>query len=162
MKTNIVISLDTRRPKLDGTFPLVLRLGHHRKTITISLGLSLKREDWDENKRLIKKSYTGTESIARINNYIQKKKAEAMEIIVKLWESGELDTLSINALKNYIIKPNDQSSFYQFTEHLIIDLKKSNRFGTANSYQQTLNSIRSFNKNRDLDLKDISPTFLSK
>ncbi len=162
MKTNIVISLDTRRPKLDGTFPLVLRLGHHRKTITISLGLSLKREDWDENKRLIKKSYTGTESIARINNYIQKKKAEAMEIIVKLWESGELDTLSINALKNYIIKPNDQSSFYQFTEHLIIDLKKSNRFGTANSYQQTLNSIRSFNKNRDLDLKDISYTFLSK
>ncbi len=162
MKTNIVISLDTRRPKLDGTFPLVLRLAHHRKTITISLGLSLKREDWDENKRLIKKSYTGTESIARINNYIQKKKAEAMEIIVKLWESGELDTLSINALKNYIIKPNDQSSFYQFTEHLIIDLKKSNRFGTANSYQQTLNSIRSFNKNRDLDLKDISYTFLSK
>jgi len=162
MKTNIVISLDTRRPKLDGTFPLVLRLGHHRKTITISLGLSLKREDWDENKRLIKKSYTGAESIARINNYIQKKKAEAMEIIVKLWESGELDTLSINALKNYIIKPNDQSSFYQFTEHLIIDLKKSNRFGTANSYQQTLNSIRSFHKNRDLDLKDISYTFLSK
>ncbi|MBK8875503.1 MAG: hypothetical protein IPN13_16935 [Bacteroidetes bacterium] len=93
-----------------------------KPSLFISLGLSLK-EKIGMKIKTNKKSYTGTESIARINNYIQKKKAEAMEIIVKLWESGELDTLSINALKNYIIKPNDQSSFYQFTEHLIIDLK---------------------------------------
>lgn len=162
MNSNVVLSLDTRRQKQDGTFPLILRLGHQRKTLGISLGISLKKEDWDENKRLIKKSFIGTESVARLNNYIQKKKAEAMEIIVKLSESGELDSISIIDLRNRISKPTGQSSFYNFTDQLIHDLRKSNRIGTANSYQQTLNSLKNFSKNRELSLKEITFSFLSK
>jgi hypothetical protein len=48
IKTNIKISLDTRRVKKDGSFPLILRLTHGRNTIPISLGYSIPIQDWNE------------------------------------------------------------------------------------------------------------------
>lgn len=161
MNTNVVISLDTRRKKQDGTYPLVLRLGHHRKTIPISIGLSLKESDWDEQKRIIKKSYIGKETVARLNNLIQKRKADALSIIVKLSETNELDTLSILDLKNKIHRPVTQQSFFLFAAEIVEELKRANRFGTANSYQQVINGLRKFSKGKDLLFKDITYHFLT-
>ena len=59
MNTNIVISLDTRRKRKDGSYPIILRLSHKRKTIPISLGVTVPLEYWDKKKRLVKKSYKG-------------------------------------------------------------------------------------------------------
>lgn len=55
MNTNIVVSLDTRRKKKDGTYPVILRLGHNKQTTSISIGISVDEKDWDEKKSLIKK-----------------------------------------------------------------------------------------------------------
>ena len=61
--THIVISLDTRKKKKDGTYPLVMRVGHINRTTAIPLKISLHIKDWDEEKRHVKNSYTGTESV---------------------------------------------------------------------------------------------------
>ncbi|HEY2727647.1 MAG TPA: Arm DNA-binding domain-containing protein, partial [Parafilimonas sp.] len=97
--TNVVISLDTRKKKKDGTYPLVMRLGHIDRTTTIPLKIGLHKKDWDEDKRQIKNSYVGTTSVTRLNNQIQKKKAEALDIIFKLKEVNQLERLSITTLR---------------------------------------------------------------
>jgi integrase/recombinase XerD len=43
--TSVKISLDTRRAKADGTYPLILRLTHKRKTTSIKTGIHLRKED---------------------------------------------------------------------------------------------------------------------
>src|SRR3954465_520470 len=105
MSTNIVIALDTRRAKTDGTYPIVMRLGHNRRTTSIPLNISVKEKDWDDKSRTVRKSYSGTGSVARLNNIIQKRRADAMDIIVKLEEADELNNLSLVAIRDRIDKP---------------------------------------------------------
>ena len=95
MNTNVVISLDTRRAKKDGTYPVIMRLGHNAQTTSIPIGISVSDKDWDEKKRAVKKSYKGVSSVTRLNNQIEKEKTYAMDIILKLYELGTLKTLSI-------------------------------------------------------------------
>lgn len=162
MTTNIVISLDTRRAKKDGTYPLVMRLGHQRTTIPIPTGISLKEKDWDEKSRTVKKSFTGVETVSRLNNVIQKKRSEAMDIIVKLHETGQLETLTVADLKDRIYQPAANQSFFYFTEQLINDLKSANKFGTARSYKGVVSVLKEFNNGKDLPFKNITYQFLTR
>lgn len=162
MNTNVVVSLDTRRSKKDGSFPLVLRLGHNRTTIPIPIGYSIKKQDWDESSRTIKRTYTGVETVSRLNNLIQKKRSEAMDIIVKLHEQGELDRLSVLELKARIHQPAAAQSFIHFSKNLIDDLDQAGRFGTAKSYKEALHVLIEFNGQCDLAFKGMTYDFLNK
>ena len=86
MNTNIVITLDTRRQKKDKTYPLIMRLGHNERTTSIQLGINLLVKDWDSINKVVRKSHDGVNAVSRLNNIIQKKKADAMDIIFKLHE----------------------------------------------------------------------------
>jgi integrase/recombinase XerD len=162
MNTNIVISLDTRRAKRDGSYPLVMRLGHNERTTSIPLDIDLHAKDWDEKKRLVKKTYSGTDSISRINNRIQKSKADAMDIILKLHDAGKLEGLSVVELRDKIIKQNSEASFFKYTKEVIKDLQASNRVGTARSYRDVFNVLKGFNAQKDLSFKDVNYKFLIK
>lgn len=162
MNTNIVIALDKRRKKIDGLYPIILRIGHHRTTTAIPLGFHVSEKDWDEKRRMVKKGRQGEETVTRLNNLIYKKRTEAMAIVLKLHESGELDSLSVTGLKARIYKPTSRNSFFVYTEELIQDLKKSNRIGTARSYKHTLSAVRNFWGDSDLPFKSINYDFLTK
>ncbi|MBK8484766.1 MAG: hypothetical protein IPL31_10600 [Saprospiraceae bacterium] len=73
MHTNVLISLDTRRKKADGIYPLVLRIGHFRRTTSISLGYSIPIVDWDKSKRKIKTTSKVVTNIAWLNNFWRRK-----------------------------------------------------------------------------------------
>lgn len=161
--TNVVISLDTRRTKQDGTYPLVLRIGHNKRTTAIPLGVSLFEKDWDEEKRKIKKSYSGTSNITRLTNSIEKKKSDAMDIIVKLDEAGQLQKLSVKELRDKIDRQNTSASFYEFGDKLVQDLIKANRIGTARSYKGVLAVLKTFHgEKKELYFSDITYSFLTK
>lgn len=162
MNTNIVVSLDTRRKKKDGTYPVILRLGHNEKTTSIPIGISIEEKDWDEKKRQIKKSYAGVNSVSRLNNLIQKSKADAMDIILKLQETDILQTLSIISLKERIVQKDAKDSFFEFANQCIADLLKENRVGTARSYKGLVSVLKEFNKGKDLQFREITYEFLSK
>lgn len=162
MNTNIVISLDTRRQKKDGTYPLVMRLGHNERTTAIPLGISLLEKDWDAKNKAVRKSYGGVSSIARLNNTIQKKKAEAMDIIMKLEEKDQLDTLSVAELKDRIYQPEASQSFFNYANFLIEELKKSNRFGSARNYKGVVSVLKDFCGGKDLPFKQLTYQFLCK
>lgn len=162
MNTNVVVSLDIRRAKKDGTYPLVLRLGHNERTTSIPLGISLQQKDWDDKSRSVKKSYEGTSSISRINNLIQKKKSEAMDIILKLHENEQLQILSLQALKDRIANSNANQSFFTFTNAQITELIKANRIGTARSYRGVMSVVKRFNQDKELLFPQITYSFLAK
>lgn len=50
---SVRITLDTRARKLDGTFPLKIVVSHHGLTAQHSLGISVRRDEWDANRRQI-------------------------------------------------------------------------------------------------------------
>lgn len=162
MNTNIVVSLDTRRSKKGDLYPLVLRLGHNERTTTIPLKISIAKNDWDEQTRKVKKTYVGTESVSRINNIIQKNKADAMDIILKLQESQQLARLSVVEVRDRIVKKNTSTSFFTYASQCIEELKGSNRIGTARSYQGVSDVLTTYVDERDLSFKDITFQFLKR
>ncbi|PMD95678.1 transposase [Siphonobacter sp. BAB-5405] len=162
MNTNVVISLDTRRPKKDGTCPLIMRLGHHGKTTSIPIGISLNEKDWDEKKRTVKKSYVGVNSVTRLNNQIQKVKSDAMDIILKLHEADILQTLSITSLKDRITQKDVRDSFFQFASQCVDELIEAHRVGTAKSYKGVISVLKDYRKGKDLLFKEITYDFLAR
>lgn len=162
MNTNISITLDTRRAKQDGSFPIILRLGHNERTTSIPTGYSILEKDWDSKNKVIKKSHQGTGSVTRINNIIQKQRADAMDVILKLHENGVLDTLSVANLKERLTNHTKSYSFSNYTEKIIAELIATNRIGTARSYKGVLSILKTFVNGKDIAFKEITYSFLSK
>lgn len=162
MNTNIVVSLDTRRKKKDGSYPIIMRLGHNGKTTSIPLGLSIDEKDWDDKQRKVKKTYTGVNSVTWLNNRIQKMKTEAMNIILKLHEDGILQTLPITSLKDRITQKDAKDSFFEFANQCVNELIAANRIGTARSYKGIISILKDYRKGRDLLFKEITYEFLTK
>ncbi|MCP9750378.1 site-specific integrase [Ferruginibacter sp. HRS2-29] len=149
--TSIKISLDTRRQKSDGTYPLIFRLTHNRKTTSLKTGISLKKEDWDEKGLVVKKSYKGTANVTRLNNEIQKKKAEALDKILKIEAKPSSIPLSLKDIKTEIDPETKSLSFYDFGDELVVDLIKAERIGTARSYRGVLFALKTYNKGNPLE-----------
>lgn len=162
ISTTIVITIDTRREKKDSTFPLILRLHHNRRTTSIPTGHNLKEKDWDETKKVVKNSYVGADTAVRLNNILQKKRSDAMDIILKLHEIGNLQTMDITSLKERIVQQNTSQSFFQFANQVVDDLKKANRIGTARSYSGVLSILKKYNNDKDASFQSINYSFLSK
>jgi len=162
MNATIALTLDTRRAKQDGTYPLIMRLAFNGLTIPIPLGYSVKEEDWDEAGRKIKKSYKGSETVERFNNLIQKKKSNALDILMKLDEKGELSKMSITDVKSRIVKKKEAQSFFTYADDLIASLKEAKRFGTAESYRSTTNVLKTFVNKNALPFAAINYEFLKR
>jgi len=162
MNTSIIVSIDTRRSKKDGTFPIILRLTHNRKTTAIGVGIFVALNDWDEKKKKIKSTYRGVDSVNRLNNLIYKKQTDAFSIITKLEESKQINTLSITELKDYLVAKTNKTSFLKYTTEQEELLKKSGRFGSARAYHCMFQVIEKFLGKRDITFQEINSKFLKK
>lgn len=160
MTTNITLSLDTRRARKDYTYPVILRLGHKARTTAIQTGIAVTRADWDDKQRKVKNSYRGTLSVTRINNMLQKMKADAMDIILKLQERDALASMTIADLRARLTQNNDSASFFSFTVKVIDDLRRAGRIGTARSYHEVMRLLQTYMRGNDLALHDIDYNFL--
>jgi len=162
MSTNITLSLDKRRKKLDNTYPIILRLSHLRKTTSISLGHSINESYWDSKNRLVKKSYKGVSSIKEFNNNLLKEKIKANDIIVELSKKSDLNFYSIKQLKEKIVKPNSYDSFLNYGFELVDKMKISKRYGSARAYFFLLKLLKKYNQNNDLKFNEVNYEFLKK
>ncbi|WP_142784680.1 tyrosine-type recombinase/integrase [Changchengzhania lutea] len=162
MNTNIKLSLDTRRKKKDNTFPIILRLSHFRKTTSIRLGVSVQLNFWDESGEKIKKPYSDSMTVKKLNNKLLKAKVRAINIIDQLNEKEELNYLSISQIKNKITKKVTVNSFFEYSNSIIEDLKKVERYGNANSYYAITKILKKFNNENDLKFNEVNYEFLKK
>ncbi len=162
MKTFITLSLDTRRSRTDGTYPIVLRISHHQKVAQINTGFFIKEADWNTEARCIKPSYKGTESVTRLNNQLQKKKSLAIDAIAKLDERKLLDTFSVTQLKQHLEKKPERASFFAYAQTLIDEMKEANRIGNAKYYAEVVATVRKFNGGRDMTFLEVNLEFLKR
>jgi site-specific recombinase XerD len=160
MNTNVVLALDTRRRKADGTYSLILRIVHHRESTQITLGVSIHEKDWDDQLRRVKPTYKGTESVTRLNNRLEKKKSEALDIIGKLDEQKTLDAHSVKQLKEIIERKSVRKSFMQFAEELIVEMETAGRIGNARSFRSSLGALRNFCNDKDISFFQLNYDFL--
>ncbi|MDB5227807.1 MAG: site-specific integrase [Bacteroidota bacterium] len=163
MTTSVTLLLDNRRAKADGTYPLIVRIIHNRSIAQITLGTYLLEKDWNEEKRVIKTSFKGTESVTRLNNYIQKKKTQVSDFVTKLDEIKVLHTIkTANQIKELFEKKSDNLSFFKYTQKLIAELKAANRIGNARSYSFVLSVLKKYCNDKELSFSDLNYTFLVK
>ena len=162
MNTNVVITQDTRRIRKDGTYPIILRLSHHGKTIPISLGIYAKEKDFDLKQRLLKKSYEGVTSITRLNNMITKKKTEVADLITKLEEAGTLHTFTIAELKAKITFLKEGNFFFTYAEKLMKEMKEANLYGNARNYKGVIGVLKTYRKDVDFTFHQLTYEFIKK
>jgi integrase/recombinase XerD len=162
MNSSAVLTLDTRREKADKTYPITLRLSHNGKTTSISTGYSVPKAFWDEDGRKIKKSYQGTENVTRLNNLLAKERAKALDIIAKLHDRNELAFLSITDLKGLISTKGNGTTFFEYAEKQIAELKRLKRIGNARNYSNILREIKKFRNNADFPFRELNFGFLKK
>lgn len=162
MSTNIKLSLDTRRQKKDASYPVILRLTHFRKTTSISLGLSVQKEFWDNKNEKIKRAFKGTSSVSKLNNQLLKEKTRAVDIINDLHEKDELNFLSILQLKRKIVKTASFESFFEYSKDIVNELRHAERFGNANTYYAVIKVLEKFTGGNDIKFNEVNYDFLKK
>ncbi len=161
MNTSVVLALDNRRTKSDGTCSVILRLVHFGASAQIATGVSVPEKDWDAKTRLVKGTYKGTESVARINNLLRKKRGEALDIIFKLEEQKKLKSLTIHQIKELLENKTDSLSFIAFAEEIIQELNDANRIGTARAHKSGLSALKKF-AGGDITFPQLNYLFLIK
>ncbi|MGW9685958.1 site-specific integrase [Flagellimonas sp. 2504JD1-5] len=160
MQTSLSLSLDKRRTRKDGSYPIILRLGHFQRTTSIATGYSVREEFWDRKKKEVKRSFKGVSSVANLNKSLLKELAKAKEVIVRLDDKGELDHLSLKQVKDRITGATNYSSFFDYTSMKIIELKSVNRYGTARSYKGVLQVLKKYTNGNELRFHEINYQFL--
>ncbi|MGD1892637.1 MAG: phage integrase SAM-like domain and Arm DNA-binding domain-containing protein [Cyclobacteriaceae bacterium] len=164
MATNIKLLLDTRRARKDGSYPLVMRVIHDRKSINISLGYSLREKDWDSKNEKVKKSSSVVENTTRFNNLLHKKRAKAYDTIARLDDEKKLDLLSMTDLKTLLTgnKVTVKPTVFAFLEEHISELQKARKSGNAGVYDQVLKRLRSFTSGKDMKFEALNYAFLTR
>lgn len=162
MNTNIVLSLDLRKPKKDLTCPVLLRVVHLGQTAGIRTGIYVQEKDWDFEERKVKSSYRGTESVSRLNNRLHKLKTAAMDYVIKLDEQKRLNALTVKELKDILEKKPQKHSFYSYTEELIKEMKEAHHIGNSKVYEGTLGAVKRFMEEKELSFLNITPVWLKK
>ncbi|XOV94613.1 MAG: phage integrase SAM-like domain-containing protein [Bacteroidota bacterium] len=160
MSTSVTLSLDRRRPKKDGSCPIVLRLSHGKRTINIQSGYDVQEKYWDDNNRKIRTACPTIDNVTRANNILIKKKAEAVDLINDLDEQKLLASYSTTDLKKKILGKSSGITFYQYCQQIIDELVNSNRIGNARNYRNVLREIKKFKSDVDFKIKEINYHFL--
>ncbi|MDT7828290.1 site-specific integrase [Pricia sp. S334] len=162
MKTNLTLSIDTRRKRKDGMCPIIFRLSHHRKTIAISTGFAVPPEYWNAKNREVKRTYKGVSSVPRLNNMLTKKKTELRDDINLLEENKQLQGLGITDLKRMLTKSTRKISFFEYTQELIDEMEEANRFGNARAYKSALGALKNFHGKKSLRFEELNYSYLKK
>ncbi len=162
MNTSVKLSLDKRHLLQNGSYPIILRLTHFRKTTSIRTGQEVPLEYWDDYKKKIKNTFSGAGSVAIANNILIKQLANAQEIINRLYDVGELTRLSVKEVKDRIIGKSKYQSFYGFGLLKVEELRAAQRLGTARSYEGVINVLKVLTKGKDLKFDELNFDFLKR
>lgn len=140
----IRVLLDQRKHcrTIDGSFPLVLRIGHNRQNRDISLGIHAQPNQFNADTYEIK----GIVNSVRHTKRVKKKYSD-----IDLWLDEEMETIKhwdINNLKSEIEKKFfDKQSSLTLLGYAAIYLRRlqlENRYSTARSYEDALKKFIKF------------------
>lgn len=160
MNVSINLTLDTRSPKSDGSCPIVLRMSRNHKNASISTGVCIHPQYWNNDKRQVRNTYKGVSSIERLNMQLQAELKNAKNVILELKENQQLDTLSLVDIKSKITGRGDADCFFNYADTVLTALKKAGRIGTWSSYKDAVKAFENYNGSRSLPFKQLTYEYL--
>lgn len=152
----IKLTLDKRRAKKDGSFPLVFRINCDRATRDIPTGYSLKQEHWDDANHQVLKSSPSNKIIApRLkeleSNYLLK--------IIE-FERSSPGKQNIQEVRDYLTSTKKSVTHVkELWLQTIENLSKTNRHGGARVYKQALSVLDKI-RGLDIPFKNVDYRFL--
>ena len=154
----VIIYLDKRTVRKDGTSPLKLYVSHKGKAAFASLNIFIPATNWNETTEKI----TGMPNRANLNAFLFQKKQNAENIVLKLASEGLLETMDVTQVKDAILGKetvkHDSNSFADAFRQFI-KLKHKQR--TQEVYKSTLRKLYAFCPGLDnLDYKDVTKGWL--
>ncbi len=153
MKALTAIIQDTRREKKNKTYPIKIRITHQRKQVYYPTRFDLTEEDF-------KKLFTPKprEEYKTILLELTSMENKAKGIIDELKENFNWKAFDAKFLK----KQSDWGSIFSCFQDYIDTLNKEGRIGTALSYENSLNSLKTFTESsKRLSFEDITGEFLN-
>jgi len=133
--------LDDRKSKQDKIYSVIVRITFNRKSSTISTGVRVEKEFWDQNAGRISTSHPNN---LGLNTKISQFFLNVQKVVLNLEASG---AFSIENLKHQLadkpeVKCTKQPiSFNSFTMSLIAEMLSINKTGNALVYETAANRI---------------------
>lgn len=148
--------LDTRRRKVDETFPLKIKIGLNAKNgCLINLKISLREDQW-ENGEVVRHP-----NRRFLNTYVKQRYLDITNSIFKLETTGAINRMSPAEIKKYVESSlgtvTDEA--YTFSEHFERFISTRAKESTKDIYRQTLLKIELFSPGK-LAFSDINIIWL--
>ncbi|MEO1261734.1 MAG: site-specific integrase [Bacteroidota bacterium] len=156
------IFLDKRFTKKDGTQAIKLRLTINRKSIELTSGYTIDPRYWDDKNQKVKPKCPTVQNVTRLNNLLRKQESEAIDKLIQLQEEGALERLTKQEIKKLIKGEQNDTYFLMFCQTIINELEQTGKVGNARVYFTMRNSVRTFRKEKDIPLKQITYKWLKK
>ena len=130
----INLILDTRRVRMDGTYPLVFRVRHDKKFKDIASGYTVQENRFNtKTNRIIKEPVKNEHLDALLNHYYTRMKAYTVE---------HVGNIELEDLKNYMInKLPDEITLTELWQEEIDKLTAVGRLGNARAHSIALSVI---------------------
>lgn len=162
MSVTSKLFLDKRHTKKDGTQAIKIRVTINRRSIEWSTGYAVVPHYWNETTQTVKSNCPTIENTTRFNNFIQKEKSKAIEIILALNDRGELETLSLKEIKNRILNKQQDAMVLAFCQQVMDEMQQAGKVGNARVYKTMRNSVQTFLRDKDIPFKQITFAWLKK
>lgn len=156
----IKLYLDTRRAKADGTYPIRLAVNNHGETAFISLGQSVKKDEWDKRQCRIKKRPDRD----FLNDYLRDRYDYYNRILMRLQMSEDYrGDISARQLRDNIIREAAGKKSATLKDMFVRYTSREMGNKTRKNYSVTWNTITQFDKTSEtLLLDDISRDWLER
>lgn len=156
----IKLYLDTRRAKADGTFSIRLAVNNHGETAFISLGQSVKKDEWDKRQCRIKKRPDRD----FLNDYLRDRYDYYNRILMRLQMSEDYrGDISARQLRDNIIREAAGKKSATLKDMFVRYTSREMGNKTKKNYSATWNTIAQFDKTSEtLLLDDVSRDWLER
>src|SRR5687767_5894128 len=134
----LILTLDRRRARKNGTYPLVFRISVNGETRDIPTGHSIDEKYWNSRLGMLKKIMPAFSAIS------EKMKELGVKYLSKKIEYEKNHPWNLNAqeLKDYILSaPKTAITVYDFWQQEIEYMQKVNRNGGARVYMEKLSVL---------------------
>jgi len=151
MKPTVQILLYTGREKLNGKYPVKVRVVYQRQHRDFKIGLDMTKDEFTEASKP-KPSKAYIKAAAELTSW-KEKANKAVEA---------LPQFTFDKFQAMIFgKHKDASDIYPFFDDYIKKIYSEDRIKTASSYQTAMNTIKRFHGKSKLSIYDITPQFLN-
>lgn len=155
MATSIKVLLWNKANK-EGLFPIAIRIISDRKASYIYLGHYIKKDHWDKENRLVKKSHPNS---SRLNNLIASELAKVSGKVIDL-QTNEKEISSSGVKKK--IKPTGGSSFFNQADVYLKNLETAGKYNRYVADAPRVKYFKEFLEGKDISFSDITMPLLKR